>query len=198
MSIACPTCKLINDEDELNCRRCFTPLVVTLRSGSASGSSKGYSRRFIDYASQSGRLSWLRVVAGCLLLVIVGFILQRAALRLGKEPPRLVVSQPQVARFLRANVRYQDNRLIVTNNDSFDWKLVELVINPAKPETPGQPCCWQFVLPLLNTNETVALELSSFRNKNGQPFNTDLVKLEQLQLNCYVGESLHQTAVSFP
>lgn len=192
MTISCPTCKLVNSEDEQNCRRCFTPLVVTVKGGAAS---KTYSRRLIDYAKGGSRFSWLRIVAGCVLLTIFGFAVHRAAQRFGKEEPRVAVSAPQTARFLRATVRYQNRRILITNNDSYDWILPELLLSTGN--VGEAPHAWKYILERVNARETAIIELSSFRDEQGASLDPAQAVLRDLKINCRVGDSDSGTAVSF-
>jgi hypothetical protein len=196
-SIACPTCNLVNDGEESSCRRCFTPLVVTVRNGIAGG-TKAYSRRFIEMANRGGNFSLPRIAAGCLILLAMGILLHRASIRLGKESPRVEISQPRVARILQLSTKYEGDRLLVTNNDNFDWPVVELVINTQSSDSPeGQNCCWTFILPQIKSHQTESIDFKVFKNRAGTPNDLKTNRIRNLQVSCFVNSSLHKAVVRF-
>jgi hypothetical protein len=197
MSITCPTCKLLNNDDDMNCRRCFSPLVVTVRGG-ISGGTKAYSRKFIELATRNSKFSLIRIAIASLVLSIAGLLLYNAAQRTVQDQSHLVVSQPEVTRILQMAVKYQKDQLLVTNNDDFDWETVELVINQAISEDgKAENCCWKLIIPVIKSHDTVLLGVSSFKNGRGDIFITSANELKNLQVSCYVKGRMHKAAAKF-
>jgi hypothetical protein len=197
MSITCPTCQLMNDEEETSCRRCFTPLVVAVRGG-AEGGTKAYSRRLIENAIQDSNFSWVRITTVCSLLIIAGFMLHRISLRLDKDSTQVIVSKPQVVPVLQMATRYQNNQLLVTNNDQFDWEKAELTVNhSASSDSSAQECCWTLIVPRIKSNETIALNLNLFKDKKGASFNPSANQMKSLHVSCSVRDKQHNAAAWF-
>jgi hypothetical protein len=192
MSIACPTCNLVNNDDETNCRRCYSPLVVSIRG---VGTTKTYSRRYIGTGIVTKNFSWIRLITTCTILIIAGFFLNRAALKLGKEPPRYVVAKPKVAQILQLSTRYENDQLFLTNNDGFNWPAVEIVINHDSNQKNG--CCWKITIPGLNSHDTIDIQLNNFKNESGESFNITDTKIRTLQFNCSINGNKHSALASF-
>lgn len=80
---------------------------------------------------------------------------------------------------LKASVRFTGTQFIITNNDSFDWKNVELEINPGLLKSG-----YKLKAGLISTGQTYTVGALQFAKPDGTRFNPFSIKPQSISISC--------------
>lgn len=113
-----------------------------------------------------------------LAIIVVGVILFNNMPRAKRAPGATNISERSLIH-LDAKVTYAGMRLLVFNNDQFDWNNVRLEISSAPTGND-----FGLVVPTIAAGQTYAVGIVEFVNRDGIYFNPYTMKLRKLWIRC--------------
>lgn len=119
-----------------------------------------------------------RQVLIVLIIILVGVVLFNNMPRARRAPGATALSERSMIH-LDARVTYAGRRLVIFNNDPFDWNNVRLEISSA---TTGND--FELAIPTIAAGQTCAVSVVEFANKDGAYFDPYAIKLRRLWIRC--------------
>lgn len=118
---------------------------------------------------------------GCLgvigLLVLIAVVMWICGVFETEKKPE-APSEPLYVN-LNASVRFTGTQFIITNNDSFDWRNVELEINPGLLKSG-----YKLNAGLMKAEQTYTVGASQFAKPDGTRFNPFSIKPQSISISC--------------
>lgn len=168
----CPFCGQEIDAQATRCFFCGSEL-----------DEESVEKRLEQLQRQQGTRSTRKVRSPVTLEVVAAIILICVALFHGsprtKRSPSFEGPSEGSTVHLNAKVAFAGARLIISNNDSFDWKNVELEI---ASETAGD--YFGLKVPKISAGETHTARAAEFCTKDGTRFNPFTMKLQRFWIRC--------------
>ena len=128
---------------------------------------------------QVGKKKTKEATIGCLAIIII--VVSIVIITSLKQPSEQESKAPPEPLYidLNASVRFTGTQFIITNNDSFDWRNVELEINPGLLKSG-----YKLNAGLMSTGETYTVGAMQFAKPDGTRFNPLSVKPQSISISC--------------
>lgn len=171
---ACPRCKHINVKSQykLICEECGTAL-KTVKSEENQTESIATPVQIGNKETKEPYYGFSKFTLGFFILLFIG-----AAYSLIE--PKRSDKQPSVQ--IKASVYFDENLIIVTNDDNFDWSDVELGINLGAQGRSDRG--YLYKIPKLAYRETRIIDLMQFARTDGTRFNPFTTKFMKIYIAC--------------
>ncbi len=115
---------------------------------------------------------------GFILLYVLYVILGQLGIIPSAEKPPPKKETPSYVD-LNASVSFTGTQFIITNNDSFDWRNVELEINPGLLKSG-----YKLKAGLMSAGESYTIGAMQFAKRDGERFNPFAIKPQSMSIFC--------------